>query len=440
MSFSNLMLSQKLQDTLTALGYTEPTQIQQRAIPQLRKGNDIIATSQTGTGKTASFVLPILENIPEPEALKQGEERYKVDALILVSTRELALQIHNNIENYAKAFTHKSVALYGGVKLGGQINQIRAGANIIVSTPGRLLDHISNGTVNLSTVKMVIIDEADKLLEMGFRDELREIIAKLPKRRQSAMFSATFPPNVIKLAKSLLNNPTVIEVDPSNVAAKEVKQVIHYVDQEQKAPLLSYLIGSQNWQQVLVFVNTKHQADRLVEHLNLDGLKSLAIHGDKSQGIRNKALQQFKEQQIRVLVATDVVARGIDIVNLPHVINFELPLKNEDYVHRIGRTGRAKQNGEALSLICAKEVEQFREIEKMINLTLPTITTEGFTYNPSAQVSSKKTDKNKSDKNQTLKKAKEIAEKMMKNTKDEPKRTNKKRKVTKRSPQNKRHF
>ena len=223
MSFENLMLSKKLQETLQALGYTEPTQIQQRAIPQLRKGNDIIAISQTGTGKTASFVLPILENIAEPKKPKQGEERYRVDALILTSTRELALQIHNSIENYAQAFTHKSVALYGGVKMGGQINQIRAGANIIVATPGRLLDHISNGTVSLSQVQMVIIDEADKLLEMGFRDELRQIIGKLPKRRQSGMFSATFPPNVIKLAKSLLNTPITIEVDPKKYRNKSCK-------------------------------------------------------------------------------------------------------------------------------------------------------------------------------------------------------------------------
>jgi len=432
MSFENLMLSKKLQETLQALGYTEPTQIQQRAIPQLRKGNDIIATSQTGTGKTASFVLPILENITEPKKPKQGEERYRVDVLILTSTRELALQIHNSIENYAQAFTHKSVALYGGVKMGGQINQIRAGANIIVATPGRLLDHISNGTVNLSRVQIVIIDEADKLLEMGFRDDLRQIIDKLPKRRQSGMFSATFPPNVIKLAKSLLNTPITIEVDPKNIVAKAVKQIVHYIDEEEKAPLLSYLIGSKNWQQVLVFVNTKHQADRLVEHLNLDGLKSAAIHGDKSQGIRNKSLQQFKDQKIRVLVATDVVARGIDIVNLPHVINFELPFKNDDYIHRIGRTGRAKQSGEALSLICAKEVEQLGNIEKMIGIKLPAITTEGFNYTPYLKPSSKQTSKEKKGKSQTLEKAKEIAEKMMKKSGNEPKRSGKKRKTTKR--------
>jgi len=440
MPFSNLMLSEKLQKTIKKLGYTEPTPIQQRAIPQLRKGNDIIATSQTGTGKTASFVLPMLENIPEPKRAKQGDERYRIDALILVSTRELALQIHNNIENYAKEFTHKSVALYGGVKLGGQINQIRAGANIVVATTGRLLDHISNSTVNLSSVKMVIIDEADKLLEMGFIDEVREIINKLPKRRVSGMFSATFPPTIVKLAKSFLNNPISIEIDPNNMATKKVKQVVHYIDEEQKTPLLSFLIGSKNWKQVLVFVNTKHKANTLVEQLNLDGLKSSAIHGDKTQGARNKALELFKEEKIRVLVATDVVARGIDIINLPHVINFELPLKNEDYIHRIGRTGRAKQNGEALSLVCAKEVEQLQELEKLVGKTLPSISTDGFSYDPLSKPSSKRVKKDNKRKDINLKKAKELAEKMI----NRDKKSDKKRKTTKRdhykSPKNKRHF
>ncbi len=440
MPFSNLMLSEKLQKTIKELGYTEPTPIQQRAIPQLRKGKDIIATSQTGTGKTASFVLPMLENIPESKRAKQGDARYRVDALILVSTRELALQIHRNIENYAKEFTHKSVPLYGGVKLGGQINQIRAGANIVVATTGRLLDHISNGTVNLSSVKMVIIDEADKLLEMGFIDDVREIITKLPKKRVSAMFSATFPPTIIKLAKSLLKNPISIEIDPNNIATKKVKQVVHYIDEEQKAPLLSFLIGSKNWKQVLVFVNTKQRADNLVKRLKLDGLTASAIHGDKTQGARNKALQLLKEEKIRVLVATDVVARGIDIINLPHVINFELPLRNEDYIHRIGRTGRAKQSGESLSLVCSEEVEQLKEIEKLVGKTLISITTDGFNYNPTPKLNSKQTKRDNTKKNRDLKKAKELAQKMM----NRDKKSEKKRKTTKRdhykSPKDKRHF
>jgi ATP-dependent RNA helicase RhlE len=382
----------------------------------------------------------MLENIPEFKRAKQGDARYRVDALILVSTRELALQIHNNIENYAKEFTHKSVPLYGGVKLGGQVNQIRSGANIIVATTGRVLDHISNGSVNLSSVKMVVIDEADKLLEMGFIDDVREIIKRLPKKRISAMFSATFPPTIIKLAKSLLNNPISIEIDPNNMATKKVKQIVHYINEEQKAPLLSFLIGSRNWKQVLVFVNTKYQANRLVEQLNLDGLKSLAIHGDKSQGARNKALQLFKEEQIRVLVATDVVARGIDIINLPHVINFELPIKNEDYIHRIGRTGRAKQSGEALSLVCAKEVEQFKELEKLVGKTLSAISTDGFSYDPTLKSNSRKVKKDNKIEDSKLKKAKELAERII----NRDKKQAKKRKTTKRdhykSPKNKRHF
>jgi ATP-dependent RNA helicase RhlE len=254
------------------------------------------------------------------------------------------------------------------------------------------------------------------------------------------MFSATFPPTIVKLAKSFLNNPISIEIDPNNMTAKKVKQLVHYINEEQKAPLLSFLIGSKNWKQVLVFVNTKRKANTLVEHLNLDGLKSSAIHGDKTQGARNKALELFKEEKIRVLVATDVVARGIDIINLPHVINFELPINNEDYIHRIGRTGRAKQNGEALSLVCAKEIEQLRELEKLVNKTLASVTTEGFLFDSSYKPSSKKIKKEDNRKSKNLKKAKELAEKMM----GTDKKQSKKRKTTKRdhykSPKNKRHF
>jgi len=407
MSFDNLMLSEKLQNTLTSLGYNTPTPIQQQAIPILRQGKDLIATSQTGTGKTASFVLPMLENISETQEIKLGDQRYKIDALILVSTRELALQIHNNIEKYAKAFTHQSIALYGGVKLGGQVKQIRAGANIVVATTGRLLDHLRNGTVNLSAVQMVVIDEADKLLEMGFINDVRVIISQLPKKRQSSMFSATFPPAINNLGKSLLSKPISISIDPDNMATQKVNQMVHHINEEQKAPLLSFLIRSKSWKQVLVFVNTKHQANALVVQLIQDGLTASAIHGDKSQKARNHALQQFKEKKISVLVATDVVARGIDITNLPHVINFELPLKNEDYIHRIGRTGRAKHQGEAISLICKKEIEQLKEIEIMINKTLPAITTESFNYTDTPPPMKEK-------KGVDLKKAKALAQKMMK--------------------------
>ena len=430
------MLSEKLQNTLISLGYNTPTPIQQQAIPILRKGKDLIATSQTGTGKTASFVLPMLENITERQEVKLGDERYKIDALILVSTRELALQIHNNIEKYAKAFTHQSIALYGGVKLGGQVKQIRAGANIVVATTGRLLDHLKNGTVNLSAVQMVVIDEADRLLEMGFINDVRVIVSQLPKKRQSSMFSATFPPTIKNLAKSLLNNPVSITIDPDNMATKKVHQMVHYINEEQKAPLLSFLISSKSWEQVLVFVNTKHQANILVVQLIQNGLTALAIHGDKTQNTRNQALQSFKEEKVSVLVATDVVARGIDITNLPHVVNFELPLKNEEYIHRIGRTGRAKHQGEAISLICKKEIEQLKEIEVMINQTLPIITTEGFNYTSTPPQSEKKSQEEKKKKGVDLKKAKALAQKMM--NKDE--KGQNRGKIPKKSKGNQRHF
>ncbi len=429
MSFTTLSLSTKLQDTIKKLGYTEPTLIQQQAIPILRKGRDILATSQTGTGKTASFVLPMLENLSERTEIRVGDDRYKIDALILAPTRELVVQIHNSIEIYSTEFTHKSVALYGGLKLGSQIKQIRAGANIVVSTTGRLIDHLKNKTVDLSIVQMVVIDEADKLLEMGFINDIRFISSKLPKKRQSAMFSATFPTAVMKLAKTLLNNPKIIEIKGS-ISAKEIKQLVHYINEEQKIPLLISLLKQKDAKGVLVFVNTKRQANILVEKLELDSIKSVAIHGDKTQGMRNQALQKFKDGDIHVLIATDVVARGIDIKNLPLVINFELPIKNEDYIHRIGRTGRAKENGEAISLICAKEVEQFNELENLLGISLPIISTNEFTYTPIVQLSSKKIKKIDAKKSEKLKKAKELAQKMM----------NLDKKDHHKSPRNKRHF
>ena len=429
MSFTTLSLSTKLQDTIKKLGYTEPTLIQQQAIPILRKGRDILATSQTGTGKTASFVLPMLENLSERTDIRVGDDRYKIDALILAPTRELVVQIHNSIESYSTEFTHKSVALYGGLRLGSQIKQIRAGANIVVSTTGRLIDHLKNKTVDLSIVQMVVIDEADKLLEMGFINDIRFISSKLPKKRQSAMFSATFPTAVMKLAKTLLNNPKIIEIKGS-ISAKEIKQLVHYINEEQKIPLLISLSKQKDAKGVLVFVNTKRQANILVEKLELDSIKSVAIHGDKTQGMRNQALQEFKDGDIHVLIATDVVARGIDIKNLPLVINFELPIKNEDYIHRIGRTGRAKENGEAISLICAKEVEQFKELENLLGISLPIISTNEFTYTPIVQLSSKKIKKIDAKKSEKLKKAKELAQKMM----------NLDKKDHHKSPRNKRHF
>jgi len=454
MSFKTLNLSSKLISTLEDLNYTNPTEIQEKAIPLLLKGKDILATSQTGTGKTAAFVLPMLESIKESAVKRTGDDRYKIKALVLVPTRELALQVHTKIEDYGKEFTHKSVALYGGVKLGGQTTQIRSGANIAIATTGRLIDHMKNRTIDLSEVEMVVLDEADKMLEMGFIKDIRFILSKLPintlqsdgtlQRRHSLMFSATFPSTIMSLAKSFLNNPTTIEVDKENLSTKQVKQVVHYVNEEEKMPLLSTLISKNNWHQVLVFTNTKLQADKIVEHLNEKSIKAKAIHGDKSQGQRIEALENFKQKSLAVLVATDVAARGIDIINLPHVINFELPTKNEDYIHRIGRTGRAKQKGEALSLICQKETEQLLEIEKLINKTLETIETEGFTYEKHVQLSSKKIKQKESNENKKeaakLKKAKELAEKMMGNKKISDISNDKRKKSNRKSPSNKRHF
>ncbi len=432
MPFSNLMLSKKMQTNLKALGYSKPTPIQEKSIPLLRKGKDILASSQTGTGKSASFILPILENLPIREEKRVGDDRYKIDALILAPTRELVVQINNSIKRYSKGFPHKSVAVYGGVKLGGQVKEIRAGANIVVATTGQLLKHIKNKTINLSEVKIVIIDEADKLLEMGFIDDIRVIIKLLPKKRQSAMFSATFPSSVIKLAKSLLNNPIRVEIE-GDISAKEIKQLVCFIDEEQKTALLIHLLKEKQAKGVLVFVNSKRGANLIVEKLEEQGIKSVAIHGDKSQPIRDKALKDFKEGVARVLIATDVVARGIDIKNLPLVINFELPIKNEEYIHRVGRTGRAKNQGEAISLICQKEITQLEELEKLLNIKLQKVTIEGFNYNPSLKLSNKKNKQKDIKNNEKLKKAKELAEKIMNKGKKSEKTVNK-------SKKNGRHF
>ena len=440
MSFKTLNLSPKLLQTVTKLGYTTPTEIQEKTIPLLLKKKDILATSQTGTGKTASFVFPMLENLKESSEKRTGEERYKIKALILAPTRELVLQIHNKIEEYGASFSHKSVALYGGIKLGSQTKEIRLGANIAVATTGRLLEHIKNRTINLSEVELIILDEADKMLEMGFIDDIRKILLDLPKERHSVMFSATFPKPIMSLAKSFLKHPIVVEIDKENLSTKQVKQLVHYINEEDKTPLLSYLIKSHDWHQVLVFSNTKLQADKIVEALNTVKVKASAIHGDKSQGMRIEALKNFKAKKIRVLVATDVAARGIDIINLPHVINFELPLQNEDYIHRIGRTGRAGQKGEALSLVCKKEVSQLKEIEELINKKLEEETTDGFEYEPHTKVSNRKSKKEDKKKGVSLKKAKELAEKMMGSKEMKDEKGKKSKKPVGQKPSNKRHF
>ena len=440
MSFKELNLSSKLLNTLEQLNYTTPTEIQKKAIPLIIQKRDILATSQTGTGKTATFVLPMLENIEEEKSKRVGDERYKIKALILAPTRELVIQIQQKIEIYGENFTHKSVALYGGIKLGSQVSAIRAGANIAVGTTARVRDHIRNKSLNLSELEIIVLDEADKMLEMGFVDDIRAIMAQLPTQRHSLMFSATFAKSIMSLAKSFLKNPIIVEIDKENLSTKQVKQVVHYVNEEEKILLLSHLIKNNNWNQVLIFTNTKVQADKIVEQLKTEKLTAKAIHGDKSQGMRMEALKAFKEKTIQVLVATDVAGRGIDILNLPHVINFELPLNNEDYIHRIGRTGRAGKEGEALSLICEKELPQLKEIENLINKKLEAIETEGFKFTPHITLSNRKIKQKKKNKGVNLKLAKELAEKMMGSDKSDKKGTQKTKKVVARKSTNKRHF
>jgi ATP-dependent RNA helicase RhlE len=415
------------------LGYTTPSEIQEKSIPLLLKGKDILATSQTGTGKTASFSFPLLENLKEETNKRTGDERYKIKALILAPTRELVIQIQQKIEAYGENFSHKSVALYGGIKLGSQVSAIRAGANIAVGTTARVLDHVKNKSLNLSEVEIIILDEADKMLEMGFIDDIRKILAHLPKERHSVMFSATFPKEIKSLAKSFLNNPITVEIDKENLSAQEIKQLVHYVKEEEKTLFLSQLIHSNENAQTLVFSNTKLQADKIVEALRTANIKSSAIHGDKSQNMRTEALKKFKDKKIQVLVATDVAGRGIDILNLPYVINFELPLNNEDYVHRIGRTGRAGERGEAHSLVCKKEREQLKEIEKLINKKIEVLSEEKVKTNRKVKKEDKK-------KGINLKQAKELAEKMMGKDGINPTDNNKRSKIGSKSPKNKRHF
>jgi len=428
MSLDRLGLSPEILQAIKEKGYEKSTPIQQKLIPAIFSGRDIIAGAMTGTGKTAGFALPILDIL----AKKSIKERHYPQAIIITPTRELAKQVYTNIEQYSKYLPLRSVVLYGGAKMTTQSKKLKAGVDIVISTTGRLLEHTKAKNILLDRVEYLVLDEADTILDMGFIDEIRQMLSFLPNKRQNILISATLSGSVKRLSTQILHRPQLIEANSMGTTASTLKQIVIPVIKELKNELLSFLIGSKNWKQVLVFVNTKHKANTLVEQLELDGLKSLAIHGDKTQGARNKALQLFKEEKIRVLVATDVVARGIDIINLPHVINFELPLKDEDYIHRIGRTGRAKQNGEALSLVCAKEAEQLKELERLVGKTLPTITTEGFSYNPTLKPSKKIKKENKE--------AKELAKKMM----NRDKKQEKKRKTTKRdhykSPKNKRHF
>lgn len=366
MSFNELGLAAELLSAVSDQGYSKPTPVQQQAIPAIIAGRDIIAAAQTGTGKTAAFTLPLLHLLAQnPKSQK------RVRALIVTPTRELAAQIFESVETYGKNLPFKANVIFGGVKINPQIAKLRQGCEIVIATPGRLLDLVNQRAINLSSVETLVLDEADRMLDMGFIHDIRKILALLPTKRQNLLFSATFSNEIKNLANKLLNNPKTIEVARQNTPAERITQNIHPVDKVRKRELLSYLIGSKNWRQVLVFTRTKHGANRLAKQLEIDGLKSAAIHGNKSQGARTRALADFKEGKVRVLVATDIAARGLDIDKLPYVVNYELPNVPEDYVHRIGRTGRASESGLATSLVSIDEWPLLKDIEHLLKRKLP---------------------------------------------------------------------
>ncbi len=382
MSFTTLGLSADILRAIGEQGYTEPTPVQSKAIPIVLQGNDVLAGAQTGTGKTAGFTLPLLQRLTEKPL---NGNRRPVRALVLTPTRELAAQVGDSVQTYGRHLPLQSAVIFGGVKINPQIAKLRRGVDILVATPGRLLDHVSQKTVDLSQIEILVLDEADRMLDMGFIHDIRKIMAMLPDKnqRQTLLFSATFSNEIKQLANRLLNNPELIEVARQNTTAETIAQRIHMVDKNRKRELLSHMIGAHNWRQVLVFTRTKHGANRLADQLGKDGLTAAAIHGNKSQGARTRALADFKNGKVRILVATDIAARGLDIDQLPHVVNFELPNVPEDYVHRIGRTGRAGNEGEAVSLVCVDEHKLLRDIERLLKRELPKEIIEGYEPDPS---------------------------------------------------------
>lgn len=365
MLFSSLDLDESLTDAVTALGYESPTPIQAQAIPVILAGKDVMAGAQTGTGKTAAFSLPILQKL-----MQHCDEPRPIRALILTPTRELAQQVFESLVSYA-LYTQLRVAVaYGGVSINPQVATIEQGVDVLVATPGRLLDHIAKGSVDVGQLQFIVFDEADRMLDLGFKDEINRILKRIPEQRQTLLFSATFDDALFKLSKTLLNNPELIEVSERNAAATQVEQLVYTVDKSRKRELTSFLIGSKNWQQVLIFTRTKQTADALAKEMCKDGIKTESIHGDKSQGARERALSEFKQGKVRALVATDVAARGIDIIDLKYVINYELPFVAEDYIHRIGRTGRAGNSGLAISLMSPNEQYLLEAVEKVLNTVL----------------------------------------------------------------------
>lgn len=366
MKFKDFKLTPAILDAVKQQGYQTPTPIQERAIPVILEGHDIMAAAQTGTGKTAGFTLPILELLSKGPRAKANQAR----TLILTPTRELAAQVADSVMRYGKELPLNYAVVFGGVSINPQMMKLRRGVDILVATPGRLLDLYNQNAVKFKQLEILVLDEADRMLDMGFIHDIKKIIALLPKKRQNMLFSATFSDDIRKLAKTLVRNPTEISVSPRNTTAKTVEQWIHPVDKKRKSALLLELLNKKSWQQVLVFRKTKRGANQLTQYLEKNNIKALAIHGNKSQGARTKALAAFKNNTISVLVATDIAARGIDIDGLPQVINFDLPTIAEDYVHRIGRTGRAGSSGQAISLVCADEAKQLFDIEHLIKKPL----------------------------------------------------------------------
>ena len=373
--FAGLGLAEPILRAIHDAGYTAPTPIQAKAIPQVLSGGDLLAGAQTGTGKTAGFTLPLLHLLQAtPKKMQAGQPR----CLILTPTRELAAQVEESVQTYGKYLPLKSMVMFGGVGINPQIDRLKKPLDILVATPGRLLDHANQKTVDLSAVEILVLDEADRMLDMGFIRDIKKVLALLPKQRQNLLFSATFSDEIKALADGLLHNPGFVEVARRNTASELVEQTVHLVDQKHKRELMSHLIRHHDWKQVLIFTRTKHGANRLAEKLIKDGIPAAAIHGNKSQSARTKALSQFKDGAMPVLVATDIAARGLDIDQLPQVVNFELPNVPEDYVHRIGRTGRAGATGAAISLVDREEMKYLRDIERLIKREIPKVEAEGF--------------------------------------------------------------
>lgn len=379
MLFSQLNLSEPILKAIQDEGYTTPTPVQEKAIPPILEGRDMLAGAQTGTGKTAGFTLPILEILSKKP---HSKAKPLLRVLILTPTRELAAQVGESVKAYGKYLPFKSAVIFGGVGIHPQIQTLRAGIDILVATPGRLLDHISQGTIDLRHIDTFVLDEADRMLDMGFIKDIRRVISLLPAKRQNLLFSATYSDDIKKLCESILKNPAIVEVARRNTSSELVNQRVIMVDCKRKTALLGKLINENKWEQVLVFTRTKHHANKVSEYLQKIGISSAAIHGNKSQSARTKALSDFKNGSIKVLAATDIAARGLDIDQLPHVVNLELPNIAEDYVHRIGRTGRAGNAGEAISLVCVDEHDYLRGIEKLINKKFEREIIEGFEPDP----------------------------------------------------------